>query len=134
MNRIKIVHKPCCLWTISYFVFFCYTVPENSTNWLCYITFTLRDVFRSQKEGISMYTKEELARAKKAIAIMAERNTVSEEQIRAEIQATINVSMNSADPRVQTQWAECEKEGSEPTPEEVITWLAKKVNQKMAMQ
>ena len=81
-----------------------------------------------------MYTKEELARAKRTIAEIAEKHNVPEEQIRAEIQATISVSMSSADPYIQTQWAECQREGTEPTPEEVITWLAKKVYQKVTIQ
>ena len=77
-----------------------------------------------------MYTEEELGRAKRAITIMAKRNDVSEEQIRAELQEVINASFRCADPHVQAQWAECEFVGPEPTPEEFITWLAKKVNRK----
>ena len=75
-----------------------------------------------------MYTEEELGRAKRAITILAKRNDVSEEQIRAELQAAIHASLCCADPHVQAQWAACEYAGSEPTPEEFITWLAKKVN------
>ena len=75
-----------------------------------------------------MYTEEELGRAKRAITIMAKRNHVSEAQIRAELQEASHASFRCNDSHVQAQWVECEFVGSELTPEEFITWLAKKVN------
>lgn len=74
-----------------------------------------------------MYTKDNLCRASYAIAVMAERNDVSESHIRAEMETAIRVSRSSSDPLVKAQWAESEFEGSEPTVEEFIAWLAKKV-------
>ena len=62
---------------------------------------------------------------------MAIRNNVSEAQIRAELQEAINSSFRCSDSHVQAQWAECEFAGSESTPEEFITWLAKNVNAKI---
>ena len=74
-----------------------------------------------------MYTKEELHQARRAIAVMAERDGVSETHIRAEMEAAIRVSRSSSDPLVKAQWADSEFECSEPTVEEFIAWLAKKV-------
>ena len=74
-----------------------------------------------------MYTKEDLCRASQAIAVMAERNGVPEELIRAEMEEAIRVSCNSSDPLVKAQWDDFESEGPEPTVEEFIAWLAKKV-------
>ena len=39
-----------------------------------------------------MITDDEMARAKRAITIMAKRNGVSEEQIRAELKEAIDIS------------------------------------------
>ena len=77
-----------------------------------------------------MYTKEELGQAKRAILIMSKRNNVPEEQIRTALKDAINASFYNSDPQIQAQWAECEFTGSEPTPEEFITWLAKKVKKR----
>ncbi len=74
-----------------------------------------------------MYTKEDLCRAGNAIAVMAERDGVSVPHIRAEMEAAIRVSRSSSDPLVKAQWADSEFEGSEPTVEEFIAWLARKV-------
>ena len=54
-----------------------------------------------------MYS-EELDSAKRAIAIMALRQGISEEQIRAEIQEAIHESFISTDPKVKEQLSECE--------------------------
>ena len=78
-----------------------------------------------------MYTKEDLRRASRAIAVMAEREGVTEEHIRAEIDEAIQVSHKSLDPRVKAQWADIEFVGSEPSVEEFVTWLAEKVNTRL---
>jgi hypothetical protein len=72
-----------------------------------------------------MYS-EELDSAKRAIAIMALRQGIPEEQIRAEIQEAIHESFISTDPKVKEQLSECEFTGSEPTPEEFISWISRK--------
>ena len=74
-----------------------------------------------------MITDDEMARAKRAITILAVRNDAPEEQIRADLQEAINISFHSTDPHVQAQWTMCEFADSEPTPEEFITWISKKV-------
>ena len=74
-----------------------------------------------------MNTKEELCRASYAIAVMAEKNGIPEAHIRAEMEEAIRASSNSTDPLVKAQWADSAFEGSEPTVEEFIAWLAKKV-------
>ena len=74
-----------------------------------------------------MYTEEELTRAKKAITLLAMRNDVPEQQIRADLREAIIISFHSTDPHVQAQWATCEFADSVPTPEEFITWISKKV-------
>ena len=72
-----------------------------------------------------MYS-EELDSAKRAIAIMALRKGISVEQIRAEIQEAIHASFVSTDPKVKEQLSECVFSGSEPTPEEFISWISHK--------
>ena len=84
-----------------------------------------------QKEGNSMYTKDELDRAAGAITIIAERNGVPESCIRADMMEAINAGRSDPDPRVQAQWADFEYAGPEPTPEEFIAWMAKRVNKTM---
>ena len=78
-----------------------------------------------------MYTKEDLCRASQAITVMAEREGVTEEHIRTEIDEAIRVSHKSLDPRVKTQWADFEYACSEPSVEEFVTWLAEKVNTRL---
>ena len=74
-----------------------------------------------------MYTNEELSQARRAITILAKRNGVPEEQIRTDLREAISSSCHSTDPHVQAQWTMCEFSDSEPTPEEFITWISKKV-------
>ena len=78
-----------------------------------------------------MYKKEELNQAKRAITIVAKRNDIPEEQIRSDLQEAIRISFSSTDPHVQAQLAACGFVGSEPTPEEFITWVSKKVNARL---
>ena len=78
-----------------------------------------------------MYTEEELNRAKNAIMIMAKKNSVSEEQIRSDLREAISLSFRSTDPQVQEQRTSCEFAESEPTPEEFITWISKKVYERL---
>lgn len=75
-----------------------------------------------------MYTKDELDRAARAITVMAERHSIPEELIRKEMMEAINAGRSDPDPRVQAQWSGFEFAGPEPTPEEFIMWMAKRVN------
>ena len=81
-----------------------------------------------------MYLDEELSQARRAIAVIAKRNDVPEDVVRAEIQAAIRMSLNTNDPNEKSRWPGCEMAGVEPTPEEVITWIATIVKQELAKQ
>ena len=76
-----------------------------------------------------MYTKEELAHARHAIVMIAKENSVEEDQIRSELKQTLLKSLNSNDPKVKIQWEGFKFAGNEPTVEECILWLLKKVKQ-----
>ena len=97
----------------------------DKVNMLYYLH--IERLFISQKEGITVYTVEELTRARRAITLLAKRNNVPEEQVRSDLREAINNSFRSTDPNVQAQWAVCEFAGSEPTPEEFIIWISEKV-------
>ena len=76
-----------------------------------------------------MNTKEELAHARLAIVMIAKENCVEEDQIRSELKQTLLQSLKSNDPKVKKQWEGFKFAGKEPTVEECILWLSKKVKQ-----
>ena len=78
-----------------------------------------------------MYAEEELTRARRAIVILAMRDNVPEEQIRSDLQEAISVLFRSTNPNLQAKRATCEFSGSEPTPEEFITWISKNVRSRL---
>lgn len=80
----------------------------------------------SQKEGIDVYTKDELKRVETVITCIAKQHGLPEESIRDEIQKAISASRNNCDPSIQNQWSDSEFSMRDPTPEEFILWLSDK--------
>lgn len=62
--------------------------------------------------------------AKRAIEIIAKREGVPVETVRAEIEKAIQIGMSSPSPAVQKNWRKIPKKGEVPTPEELITYAA----------
>lgn len=63
----------------------------------------------------------------KAIKRLASQMGVSNEEIRREIQAVIDMGIANPDPRIQGYWIEMLINGVKPTPESIIEYLAKEV-------
>lgn len=64
------------------------------------------------------------AKAKKALKKLAQREGVSEETVRREIEVAITEAMKSSEPQAQAFWKAIPHKGEQPTPEEVIAYIA----------
>lgn len=64
------------------------------------------------------------AKAKKALKKLAQREGVSEETVRREIEVAIAEAMKSPEPQAQAFWRTIPHKGERPTPEEVIAYIA----------
>ena len=64
------------------------------------------------------------AKAKKALKKLARREGVSEERVRHEIEIAIAEAMKSSEPQAQAFWRTIPHKGEQPTPEEVIVYIA----------
>ncbi|AYF41827.1 hypothetical protein [Ethanoligenens harbinense] len=64
------------------------------------------------------------AKAKKALKKLAQREGVSEETVRREIVVAIAEAMKSPEPQAQAFWKAIPHKGEQPTPEEVIAYIA----------
>jgi len=62
-----------------------------------------------------------------AIAEIAKRHGVSQQEVRREIQAAIDAAMANPDPAVRLFWASVPRAGKKPTPEEAIPYMAGQV-------
>lgn len=71
-----------------------------------------------------MYTKKELAAAKRALTRVARENHVTEAQVRKEILEAMEAGRSVPDPEVQARWADFHYAGAEPTVEEFVLWLS----------
>lgn len=71
---------------------------------------------------------------KQILKQIAKENHVTPEEVRFEIQAAIQIGMNSSDPDVRQRWAEIPKKGDVPTPEEVIVFLFTQVSNSSSTQ
>ena len=65
--------------------------------------------------------------AKKALRKVAQQEGISVSEVRKEIQAAIDEGMKSTDKSVQAYWSRIPRNGTKPTPEEVINFIAKSV-------
>ena len=78
-----------------------------------------------------MYTKMELTKAERAITEIAKENGVTEEHVREAMTEAIEAARSDPSPSVQAQWRDFEFAGPEPTPEEFIAWMTRKINRAM---
>lgn len=62
--------------------------------------------------------------AKKAIETVAQREGLTVEHVRAEIAEAMTVGQNNPDPQVRAFWDMIPRTEKEPTPEELIAFLA----------
>ena len=64
------------------------------------------------------------AKAKKALKKIAQREGVSEETVRHEIEIAITEAMKSPEPQARAFWKSVPHKGEQPTPEEVVAYIA----------
>lgn len=72
-------------------------------------------------------TDRELETARQAIRQIAASEGVSEAKVREEITVAIRAALDNPDPQARALWATIPKSGEIPTPEELMTWVAKRV-------
>lgn len=65
--------------------------------------------------------------AEAALREVARRNHTSLEEVRKEIKLTMLVAMCSSDPAIQSKWQSIPYEGDTITPEDLIRYIAKQV-------
>ena len=58
------------------------------------------------------------------IRVIAERNGVSIDYVRTEIQKIIDIGINNPDPKIRAYWKSIPYKGERPTPDEVIRFFA----------
>lgn len=69
------------------------------------------------------------AKAKRALKKLAKQKGISEKEIRREIEITIEEAMKSPEPQAQAFWKAIPHKGEQPTPEEVIAYIADMVKE-----
>jgi hypothetical protein len=67
-------------------------------------------------------------KVRKALKIIAERDGVTVKYVHSEIQKAIYLGMTNPDPQVKAYWLGIPHKGDKPTPEEVVSFMAEKVN------
>ncbi len=68
--------------------------------------------------------KVNVAKAEKALKQLAKKEGVSVETVRREIEIAITEARKSTDPKARAFWKTVPHKGEQPTPEEVIVYLA----------
>lgn len=69
------------------------------------------------------------AKAKKALKKLAKQKGISERAARREIEIAIEEAMKSPEPQAQAFWKSIPHKGEQPTPEEVIAYIADMVTE-----
>jgi len=69
-------------------------------------------------------------KAEKALRQIAEKEGVSVEEVRREIEIAINAARENPDANIQAFWKHIPRKGEWPTPEEVIVHIASMFNEK----
>ncbi len=69
------------------------------------------------------------AKAKRALKKLAKQRGISESEVRHEIESAIAEAMKSPEPQAQAFWKSIPHAGEQPTPEEVITYIADMVKE-----
>lgn len=66
----------------------------------------------------------DVTKAEKALKKLAQKEGVSVETVRREIENAITAAQRSTDPQAQKFWKSVPRKGERPTPEEVIVYIA----------
>lgn len=66
-------------------------------------------------------------KANRAVKEIAEKENISVDEVRREMQLAIAEGLQSADPAVREMWKTIPCKGETPEPEEVIAWVAEMV-------
>lgn len=61
---------------------------------------------------------------------VAKQHGVSRDEVYSEIQKAIDVGFNNPDPSVQAEWKKMNISGEHPTPEEVLAYMVKQLQNK----
>lgn len=77
-----------------------------------------------------MYSQEELNQVSVVLSIMAAKNGISEDQMRKEIQETINYARSNSDPKATEMWKNAPFSEDNPSIEEFIMWIANEAKKK----
>ena len=78
-----------------------------------------------------MYSERRIRNAADIIRRIAQREGVSEQQARKEIEIAMSHAQHNPDPAVQARWATFHYAGAEPTIEEFILWSANIVREQL---
>ena len=65
--------------------------------------------------------------ARKAIETVAERDGVSSEEVRRAIREALEEARKNAAPQTEALWRGMTESGGQPTPEELILWIVRRV-------
>ena len=74
-------------------------------------------------------SKTELKKAREAIRMIAQRNSITEQQVLDEMELAIDLGYNNPDPSVQSYWRSTPFVNRKPSPEEFMIWCAAKANE-----
>ena len=74
-------------------------------------------------------SKTELKKAKEAIRMIAQKNGMTEQQVRDEMELAIDSGYSNPDPSVQRYWRSTLFANRKPSPEEFMIWCAAKANE-----
>ena len=69
------------------------------------------------------------ANAKRALKKLAKQKGISEREVRREIEIAISEAIKSPKPQAQAFWNSIPHKGEQPTPEEVIAYIAEMVKE-----
>ena len=74
-------------------------------------------------------SKTELRKVREAIRMIAQRNSITEQQVLDEMELAIDLGYNNPDPSVQSYWRSTPFANRKPSPEEFMIWCAVKANE-----
>lgn len=72
------------------------------------------------------------SKIQKILKEVAERDGVSVEYVREEIQKAIDIGMSNPDPNIRLFWMKVPHEGVRPTPEEVLNYLSTQIDHQLS--
>ncbi len=80
-----------------------------------------------------MYTQEELKAARTVISRYSESKGITEEEMREQMKALFLNAIESGDPALDTMFADLKLSGEEPTEDELVAFMYRKIR-KMYLQ